>query len=290
MGNPEIPDETQVAEMVQSLADWLSKQPHLPRIQADKVLLGKFLVNCKYRVQKAKTKIDQYYSCRTAHPQVYLNRDPTSAAIQTISKLCPVFPLPRRTPRGELAIVARADPNIADIIPMDYLRYLTMVLDIVFLEEEAKLDFIVIIDYRGFSFAHFLKLTTIASVCTEILLEVYPGQFKGEHCVYVPSFIDSVVALFKRMVKPKLRDRIHVHKELDTFHDMVGKDFLPSDLGGSDKSIEELNDIYRKKVESYKDWLKSQEDVRSKEELRQAASKDSAFTGVEGSFRRLNVD
>nr|XP_018907289.1 PREDICTED: alpha-tocopherol transfer protein-like [Bemisia tabaci] len=289
MGNPDIPDETEVAEMVQSLADWLSKQPHLPRIQDDKVLLRKFLVNCKYRVQKAKTKIDQYYSARTAHPEIYLNRDPTSAAIQTISELCPVFPLPRRTPRGELVFVARAEPQIEDIIPMDYLRYLTMVLDVLLLEED-KLDFLVVIDYRGFSFQHFLKFTTIAGLCTELMLEVYPGQYKGTHCVNVPPFIDSIVALLKRAVKPKLRDRVHVHTQLDTFHDVVGKDFLPSDLGGADSLIKELNDMYRKKVESYGDWLKSQENVRSNEELRPAASRDSMEMGIEGSFRRLRVD
>lgn len=60
---------------VQQLKVWLTKQPHLPNVD-DEEWLATFLCHCKLSVEKAKHKLDGYFSVRNKYPHILKNRNP----------------------------------------------------------------------------------------------------------------------------------------------------------------------------------------------------------------------
>lgn len=59
-------------EHVQRVHEWLSKQPHLPKITDLEIAC--FLRASNYSIESAKYRIDNYYTCRT-HIAEYNKRD-----------------------------------------------------------------------------------------------------------------------------------------------------------------------------------------------------------------------
>lgn len=71
----------------------------------------------------------------------------------------------------------------------------------------------------------------------------------------------------------------------------VPKAILPRDYGGDGDSIAEITEYWKEKVESYQSWFKEDENYYSIEAKRPGKPKTSdAVFGVEGSFRKLDVD
>lgn len=64
----EVP--ARVASDIAALREWLQKQPHLCSCLTDQFLLG-FLRGSKFSLEKAKHKIDRYYTLQAAIPEVF---------------------------------------------------------------------------------------------------------------------------------------------------------------------------------------------------------------------------
>lgn len=67
----EVPER--IDEDIKVLREWISKQPHI-KARTDDQLLVAFLRGCKYSLEKAKQKIDNFYAMRNAVPELYKNR------------------------------------------------------------------------------------------------------------------------------------------------------------------------------------------------------------------------
>lgn len=59
-----------IAEDIQAFKEWISKQPHLRSRTSDQFLVA-FLRGCKYSLEKAKKKLDSYYTLRTNFPDLF---------------------------------------------------------------------------------------------------------------------------------------------------------------------------------------------------------------------------
>lgn len=75
-----------IADDLVALRSWLAKQPHLTARTEDQFLLA-FLRGCKYSLERAKEKLDTYYTVRTAIPEFFQQRDPNDAKLQEIIAL-----------------------------------------------------------------------------------------------------------------------------------------------------------------------------------------------------------
>lgn len=58
---------------LKALRDWLAKQPHL-KARQDAQFLVAFLRGCKFSLEKAKSKLDYFYTLKTMMPEVFANR------------------------------------------------------------------------------------------------------------------------------------------------------------------------------------------------------------------------
>lgn len=68
----EVPER--ISDDIEALRAWVLKQPHLRSRTSDQFLVG-FLRGCKYSTEKAKKKIDKFYSMRATIPEIYENRN-----------------------------------------------------------------------------------------------------------------------------------------------------------------------------------------------------------------------
>lgn len=68
----EVPQR--VAADIETLRSWIQQQPHLRARDDDQFLLA-FLRGCKFSLEKAKSKIDKFYTLRTKYPEFFTIND-----------------------------------------------------------------------------------------------------------------------------------------------------------------------------------------------------------------------
>lgn len=286
---------------LQHIKEWLGRQPHLPKFDDDGRIMT-FLRGCKFSREKCKRKLDMYFTMRTAAPEFFSNRDPTSHEIKEVMKLAYLPPLPGLTPNGRRVCVFRAAVDSADGIELPQvhngMKVVMMIGDIRLKEESTGVaGDVYVLDASiatPTNFAqHFSKFTPALVkkffVCVQ---EGYPVKVKEVHVVNASPLVDTIINFVKPFIKEKIRNRIHVHSDgYESLYKYIPKEMLPSEYGGGAGPIAKINEEWQKKMESYKEWFAEQENVKADESKRPGKPKthDDLF-GMEGSFRQLTID
>lgn len=53
--------------------------------------------------------------------------------------------------------------------------------------------------------------------------------------------VDTLITFLKQILSVKVGERICLHRDLDSLHDVLDKDILPADYGGTLKPLKEIN-------------------------------------------------
>lgn len=78
---------------------------------------------------------------------------------------------------------------------------------------------------------------------------------------------------------------------MDAVHKYIPKDMLPKEYGGENGTIQDLIGYWEKKILSYREFILEDATFGTDESKRRTAHKHAeSLFGVEGSFRKLNVD
>jgi hypothetical protein len=75
-----------IKEGLSELKKWLEETPYLKSRDDDQFLIA-FLRGAKYDIEKAKYKLDMFYTARTALPELMLDRDPLDGKILEVIRL-----------------------------------------------------------------------------------------------------------------------------------------------------------------------------------------------------------
>ncbi|KPI98994.1 Alpha-tocopherol transfer protein-like [Papilio xuthus] len=269
---------------LEHIKEWLKKEPHLPDEFDDQRIMT-FLRGCKFSLEKAKRKLDMYFTMRAAVPEFFDNRDVMRPELQEILNIVQMPPLPGLTPDGRRVILMRGvdkdaqTPNVADAF-----KLALMLGDVRLAEEkEGVAGDIYILDASVATPTHFAKFTpTLVKKFLVCVQEAYPVKLKQIHVINVSPLVDKIVNFVKPFIKEKIRDRLYKH---------VPKEMLPAEYGGNAGPMNDLHNAWVKKLAEYKDWFAEQEKYKANEALRpgKPTNYDELF-GIDGSFRQLVID
>lgn len=206
----EVPER--LDEDLAALRAWLAKCPHL-KIRSDDQHLVMFLRGAKHSLERAKEKIDLYYTLRTALPELMRNRNPFDPKMAVLMRMGSAVPLPNTegpaSPRIVLIRPGLYDP--AQYTIQDVFRYNSMMSDIMMMEDDQLgiAGQVGILDLANTTMAHFLQFSpTFVKKVTMLSQEGSPLRLKGFHYINTPSGFEMVYNLFKNFLNEKNRTRV----------------------------------------------------------------------------------
>lgn len=247
------------------IRNWLSENQHLNAKTDDKSILA-FLRGCKFDTNKTKEKLTNYYKMRAEIPEWFSNRDPLLPEIQQLVRLGVFVPLKKYQDNRLVVIIRTAahDPKVHS--QDDVFKAGKMILDVAALEHECVTIYGVtaIFDMNGISFGHVGQLPP-----SKIKKAVHAWQ--NYHCspkhlefVNAPFYINVVLRIFKNFMSDKLKSRVKVHfKGIGSLHEVVEKENLPAEYGGTDGSLCDLIEYWSNKLLFYREWFQEDEKFKA---------------------------
>ncbi|KAI5638794.1 CRAL/TRIO domain-containing protein [Phthorimaea operculella] len=284
-------DEARIKESIDLLEDWIEKQHHFTKKDFDRDYLERVLIAAKGSVERAKERIDKSCTYRNLLPQYFEDFDVEEATKNSFGKMDAAM-LPRMTDNNVryYVCVHHGDKFSAEMF-FNAFKYIQ-------LEYVRAYDYAsayeVILDYR------FSKVTEVVSSVNlmdlrdlvSIGTEGYGVRVTGIHMISDSRFVDLLLSVAKQIVPAKLSRRITLHKNLESLHQMVQKDVLPSELGGKEKKMPDLFaewvDVLN--AQGFRQYWRDMNAAKTDESSRRSDTYNDKYMGMPGSFRMLTVD
>ncbi|EDV98110.1 alpha-tocopherol transfer protein [Drosophila grimshawi] len=286
--------EQRLPQDLQALRDWLAKQPHL-KARQDAQFLVAFLRGCKFSLEKAKSKLDHYYTIRTMMPEVFGQNymdDRSIAFCRTGTYVRLPKPLGVDGPRIQLTDYSKLDPKVFQMI--DLFRFETLVMGRQITEDDNSVisGYVEILDLSKWNLSMVAQLDFSLIKKMGVFAEkAAPMRMKGVHLVNCPKEAVAVLNLARSLMPNKLQDRFYVHKNIEQLSKIIPREYLPEEYGGSNGRIADIIVEMERQMLSYNDYLKDEMNYGVNEQLRPGKhlTPDTLF-GIEGSFRKLDID
>lgn len=207
--------EHQIDENLDILKKWLVQSRHINARIDDQFLIA-FLRGCKYSLERAKSKIDKFYTYRNHIPEIGGNRDPLEGAVNHMIKLGLTLPLPSTESPGSPRIILCRFPNNQQQFPFaDMVKVLSMVTDVLIMEDDNSVvsGHLYVIDSATMSMGHVMQLhPAFLKKAIMIWEESSPIRQKGVHYVNTPKFFGQFFDVMKTLLSEKIRKRVIVQQ------------------------------------------------------------------------------
>ncbi|XP_075168689.1 alpha-tocopherol transfer protein-like [Haematobia irritans] len=290
----EIP--SRLVEDLTALKEWIAQQPHLKANTDDQFLVA-FLRGCKYSLERAKAKIDKFFTLKSKFPEIFCATNVDDPKLRELIRMGTWLYLP--TPLNEngprICIMRMGLYSCDKYSAEDVMLLFQTLQEIVLLEDDyINVNGVVFIgDFEKATMAHFFQMTpSLAKKMTVFSEEALPIRPKAQHFINTPTGFEPVFNMIKPMMSAKQQSRMYVHgnkMELLTQH--VPLKYLPKEYGGENGSIEEITKMWEQKLDQYREYFKKNADYGTDEKLRPGKAIDfNSIFGIDGSFRKLDVD
>lgn len=283
------------AQDIETIRDWLTKQPHLPE-KVDDIIIERFLLACRGSLERTKTVMDLFFRLRAEAPEFFTNRDPRQPCVQATLKTLDTVTLPKRTPEGYQVYIHRL--NDTDPEKFDFLAYgktFFIILDSRFRQETTIPNGdIPVFDMAGFTFKHLTRLMSALGAVKkymQITQDSHPVRLKQIHIINTNSLVKQLMNFIKPLMNSEVKKLIHFHSNMDTFVEFIPLDMLPEEYGGTGGTLASMREFHAKQIEDSRDWL-MQNPWLSDERKRPGASRRSITDSatINGSFRSICLD
>ncbi|XP_054738286.1 alpha-tocopherol transfer protein-like [Anastrepha obliqua] len=290
----EVP--SRVADDVLALRQWIHKQPHLCARTNDQFLVG-FLRGSKHSLEKAKQKIDRYYTLKAALPEIFNERrqvdDPLVLEIVRLGVILQIS-LPEDYPGPCITIIRACSYDTTKYKFADIIRVGSMFGEIMTIEDDNSTvsGYIEVMDMNNVSGQHFLQLKPdLLRKFSTFAEEAMPLRQRGTHFINVPTPFEKGFKTLSTFFSEKMLSRISVNSSPEALFDFVPREYLPQEYGGENGTIEDIIERMEAKLLRYRDHFLLEPQFGTNEKLREGApfSYENCF-GLEGSFRKLEVD
>ncbi|XP_029157321.1 retinol-binding protein pinta-like [Nylanderia fulva] len=230
------------------------------RARTDDFFILRFLRACKFNIEKTKTKMQNYQMQRAKIPEWYADRDPLQPKMQELLNLGICLPLRKLDDQGRLVIVIRLvyDPHVFTLA--NAAKVTTLVADVILRDsvETSLYGLVLIMDLGDVTLRHVAQLTPFVVMnVIHAYQGCYPVRIQLLNYINVPGYAKFILELTKYFLNKKLRERFHFYSRKtthDSFKD-VPVNILPVEYGGTDGTIQELIEFWKKVVEENHEWI-----------------------------------
>lgn len=114
-----------------------------------------------------------------------------------------------------------------------------------------------------------------------------PVRLKQIHLFNCPSYVDKLYALIKPCLPQDIRDIVQFHTNIESVYAVIGKQYLPTELGGEAGSLKEAHLEMVKGVQSASFRKKFQDDTMWKAGPKKEINKSKSLNT---NFKTLSID
>ncbi|CAH1121701.1 unnamed protein product [Ceutorhynchus assimilis] len=280
-----------VLEYINLIQEWCKLQAHWPEMPS--INGTRFsIVSCKFSIEKAKEKLEMYYTIRRLMPEVFATH-PLSPEILKHSKVIYCIPLPKITNSVHRVIYVQVNPEYGSEHFSSHLFFvqLTHVIEVC-LQEDSCYNFEMVLDFIGAKLSHAQKISPMVLKKMAIVLEkVYANRNAAIYLVNMHSFVENVLNnVCKPLLPKKISERMKALSNIEDLQNFISKSILPKDVGGEEHSLAELQVMMTKKFQEFKPRFDKIQFMTVDESKRPEKLINDDILGFYGSFRQINVD
>ncbi|KAH8303673.1 hypothetical protein KR018_010860, partial [Drosophila ironensis] len=292
----EVP--SRVESDVAALREWLQKQPHLCSCLDNQFLLS-FLRGSKFSLEKAKQKIDRFYSLQPAIPEVFnehrLADDPQVLEIIRMGVILRI-PLDKDDVGPAVTIIRAGGYDLNKFKFQDIIRVGSMFGEIMMLEDDnaSVSGYLEIMDMTGVTGANLFALQPqLLSKFSAYADEAMPTRQKGIHFINVPRAFEVGFKSLLGWFPGKVKERVSVSSDPEAIFERIAKHNLPKEYGGTKGTIQDIIASMEAKLSSYRSYFEESKHFGTNEKLRDEPAlfkPEESHFGLDGSFRQLVID
>jgi len=210
------------------------------------------------------------------------------------SKVCYIAPLPKVTDKNFRIIATKLNPEYTEpkyFIHDQYCKQMVHLFQYL-AENDSCFRFEMVVDWKGVTIGHGARVVPMnVKKITTIFEKVFSNRIASLYMVNFPSVLETILnTMVKPFLNAKLRERLKISSGNSVLIEEFGKDRIPVDMGGEEKSMPELSGMMMKKYEEHKERFYQLENLRVDESLRPAKLKNDELLGYYGNFKKINLD
>lgn len=278
---------------VSAIQQWCSQQAHFPKHElADEVIEG-LLLNKHFSVEKAKVTYENYLIARRTMPEFVCSRDPCSDRVIEAFRSNRIVVLPQVTPSQHRVTIIKPLYGPKWSFASSFKACLMIA------EYRVRNDAVM-----GEQFVYDVgdsPLAALTSCPPDVIIKAVTyltscisTKLKGVHFVNPPSYVLPLVNVIKRALKPKLAERVQIHKSYEHLFEVLPRRIFPKDLGGEeDSTCDEISAEWLRTLQSsaWRRWFIEQDSIQIDETKRiEKINKFDERFGAEGYFRKIDID
>ncbi|XP_067633176.1 uncharacterized protein [Eurosta solidaginis] len=279
---------------IAALRDFIVKQPHL-RARNDDQFLVSFLRGCKYSLEKAKSKIDNFYTIRTMLPDIFANNTLLDQKNLMILRSGALVALPKTLGVGG-PVIGLSRYKIIDELPItmkEFCRYTAMVNDRTIIASDIAVigGYMEIVDLDKVGMSAVSKFDLIiGKQFSTYYLKGSAIRIKGIHVINAPKEIFPALNIVRNLLPAHLKARYFIHRDFQALYKYVPKHYLPIEYGGMNGSLANLPKQHEKELMDFNYYFIENNKYGVDENLRNGQKRDmNSLFGMEGSFRKLET-
>ncbi|XP_073964568.1 uncharacterized protein isoform X2 [Choristoneura fumiferana] len=267
-------------EDITKLREWIRSQPHLPHEYITDLDIILAYHSCERNMNNTKKVIDCNFTLRTLF-SFYQDRK-VNTAVENALRTWLITPLKTKSIKEDRAIYCQLlDADTSKFVYSDVVRAFVMIVDLWQLEEGTAPGVVVIVNMDRVSPGHLYKID----------LEAMFVRLKEFHFINAPSFIDRLLFMVKPFMKEDLLHKLKVHT--------VGSNTLDEYIDTTEffKEVAEISsegerDIMWNRLKENTKYFEEESKKRVDETKRldKSVSMGNIFSGMEETFRSLEID
>lgn len=277
-----------------TLREWIAKHPDIVNCRTDAPFLLRFLRTKKFSIPQAQDMIERYLIIREVYPQWFRRLDVLDPTISDILDSGYLVPLLQRDEFGRCVLFSNAgrfDPY--KYTAADMARVHSMVVESLMDDPENQIrGYSYVNDESGLLMGHITmwSLTDIRNM-TRCIQYSTPMRHKSTHLINIPQYATKVFDFVGSLLNDKLRKRLLFHCNIKELHKSISPKILPKEYGGEVPLAVMISEL-KKKLLVKREQLLALDDMKINVNKKGKILSDfnDNQTGLEGSFRKLEVD